>query len=197
MEIKVKSTAKYIQIIIKFVLIIFLLLSCYIIMSSKITGTTQQLGGFQFVTVITGSMKPEIQPGSLILIKKINDPANLKINDIITFQSPRNRNLLITHRIVDIKKTDSNLHFITKGDANSASDAREIDANHILGKYQKNTIPYIGFLLEFTKTKMGYVIFFVIPLFLLLFSSVGRFWTPTFQKNSISGGGMNENQNVD
>lgn len=173
--------------------ITFLLLCFYLILSSKVSGIAPQVGGFQFISVLTGSMQPTIKPGSLIMIKEINDPSNLKVDDIITYQSPRLNNTLITHRIMEIKKVNTNIYYATKGDSNSTTDARRITTDDILGKYQRISIPYVGYLLEFTKTKLGFVIFFLIPIFLLLIPYLRYFWIPFTLKRSTSGGGLNEN----
>lgn len=175
-----------------------LLLCCYIIISSKLAGTTTQLFGFQFINVLTGSMHPEINPGSLIVIKRVNDPENLKINDVITFQSPRGEKILITHRIVEVKKMDSGIFFITKGDANITADVEEVAAKNVLGKYQNIAIPYGGYILQLTKSKIGFIMFFLIPILVLIISSLSNLWSPFIQKSFIGyGGERHENKSMD
>ena len=69
-------------------------------------------------------MKPEIEAGEFILIKKLN---NYNVNDIITYKE--NENFFITHRIIN----KSNNYFITKGDNNNLEDGK-IENNQIIGK---------------------------------------------------------------
>ncbi|WP_458413558.1 signal peptidase I [Schinkia sp. CFF1] len=168
----------------KIIFLTILLLCCYIIISSKLTGTTSQIGGFQFISVLTGSMYPEINPGSLILVKKVNAPELLRVNDVITFQSPRNENQLITHRIVEVKNVDSNIFFTTKGDANLTPDIDEVADTNVFGKYQNIVIPYGGYILQLTKTKIGFLLFFLIPVFVLIISSFTNIWAPFIQRDS-------------
>lgn len=184
--------------IINVLFLTFLLISIYFIFSSKVFGTTPQMAGFQFVTILTGSMEPSINPGSLIVIKKINDPANLKLNDVITFQSPRFKNVLITHRIVEIKKLNAEIYYSTKGDSNSTTDAKRITGDDILGEYQDISIPYLGYLLEFTKTKWGFFIFFLIPVFLLLIPNL-RYLQSLYTRKRLlgTGGVIHENHKLD
>lgn len=192
-----KTMKKYLLNGFKFLFFALLLLCCYIIISSKLTGPTSQIGGFQFISVLTGSMHPEIKPGSLILVKRVNDPGVLQVNDVITFQSPRNQNQLITHRIVDVKKMDSGILFKTKGDANITADMEEVDETNVFGKYQDFVIPYGGYILQLTKTKIGFIVFFIIPVLVLITSTLSHLW-PSFNLKRLSfGGGSNENQSMD
>ena len=176
----------------------FLLLCCYITISSKLGGETFQIGGLQIINVLTGSMYPEIKPGSLIIVKKVNDPENLQVKDVITFQSPRNEKQLITHRIVKVKKLDSKIYFITKGDANLTADVEEVGTASVFGKYQNISIPYAGYVLQLTKTKMGFIVFFLVPVFVLTISTLSNRWSPLIFRRTIGyGGGSNENQSMD
>lgn len=190
---------KYLLNGIRIIFTIFLLLCCYIIISSKLVGETSQIGGFQFISVLTGSMQPEIEPGSLILVKKVTDPEKLKVNDVITFKSPRNEKQLITHRIVEVKKMDSKILFITKGDANLTADVEEVESTNVFGKYYQDfTIPYGGYILQLTKTKMGYIVFFIIPVLVLIISSLSNYWSPFIQSRWLKyGGESNGNQSMD
>ncbi|HHY74890.1 MAG TPA: signal peptidase I [Bacillus bacterium] len=165
---------KYFLMVAKITLFIFLLLCCYLIFSSKFIGPTSQIGGYHFVTVATGSMHPEIKPGSLILIKKVSDPGSLKVNDVITFHSPRNERQLITHRIVEVKNINSELRFITKGDSNLTTDVEAVNAIDVLGKYQNVMIPYGGYFLQLTKTRIGFFVFFLAPVFVLILSTITK-----------------------
>lgn len=188
---------KYLLNGLKIIFIMFLLLCCYITITSKLLGETSQIVGFQFISVLTGSMHPEIKPGSLILVKRVNDPGVLQVNDVITFQSPRNEKQLITHRIVEVKNVDSGIFFITKGDANLTADVEEVAINNVFGKYQNIALPYGGYILQLTKTKIGFIVFFIIPVLVLIISTLSHLWTPFIQKRLSFGGGSNENQSLD
>lgn len=95
---------------------------------------------FRTYTVLSGSMKPKINPGDIIIILNKNK-VNLNKNDIITFKE---NNSVITHRIVDIKDNV----YITKGDNNNSIDSFTVSSENILGKVIFN-IPKLGYILEF------------------------------------------------
>jgi len=104
-------------------------------------------GNFKFLTVLSGSMEPVIKTGSIILVKPISD---YKVNDIITFES-RGEN--VTHRIYEEKTMDNTESYITKGDANNASDMREVKKENIIGKVFVS-IPYLGYGVNFIQEAM-------------------------------------------
>jgi signal peptidase len=104
----------------------------------------------------TGSMFPAIKPGSVIFVQKTT---SYKINDIITFQSDP---ISTTHRIYKIVNRNGKDYFVTKGDRNDALDNYLISHENIIGKV-KYTMPYLGFLLTFLKTKLGLYLFIFLP----------------------------------
>lgn len=95
--------------------------------------------------ILTGSMKPSIQPGDVILIKRFQEEKEiyqLKKGDIINFNREE---INITHRIEEIFHDEAgNLSFQTKGDNNKSSDQALISPNDING-IVINVVPKIGF----------------------------------------------------
>ncbi len=94
--------------------------------------------------IATGSMKPMIHEGDVILIKramKEEEIYSLKEGDVIQFIRD---DILITHRIIEIIKDDyGNLRFKTKGDNNSAEDVRLVLPNEVRGILVR-VVPKIG-----------------------------------------------------
>lgn len=102
--------------------------------------------GYKFYDVLTGSMSPTINPGSLIIVKEIDDE-EIKEGDIITFKGSSTSNLT-THRVVEIIEKNNNIKFQTKGDANDVLDPMLIDGNLLAGKVVFD-IPYMGKVMSF------------------------------------------------
>ena len=70
-----------------------------------------------FPTVIlTGSMKPAIDPGDVVIVRKA-EAGDVKIGDIIQYWRG---DIFIIHRVIDIKETGE---FQTKGDNNISPDS--------------------------------------------------------------------------
>lgn len=166
-----KTILKWISNIIIMLLALIVLLAVFsTIQSRRNPGQVPSILGYSPMSVLTGSMQPLFKPGDMIIIKNINAD-RIKIGDIITFKIPSGT--LVTHRVVDIIKTDSTLSFKTRGDANNAADGMLVTVEQIIGK-QILKIPYGGYAVRFVREPAGYVIFIVIPLLLLLFSEIRK-----------------------
>lgn len=82
------------------------------------------LFGFRVFKVASGSMKPYLNIGDIIIIKKSDV---YKIKDVITYKEGNKS--FVTHRVVAINEDG----IITKGDTNNTNDAPVKD-EEILGK---------------------------------------------------------------
>jgi signal peptidase I len=123
----------------------------------------------QLLKVMSGSMEPAIKTGSLVLVKA-TEPSNLKEGDVITYttNSPLSP---ITHRVVKVESENNTFKFITKGDANNNSDIDEVSENQVLGKVVTNT-PYLGYVSNWTKTPIGFVLLIIIPALFIIINEV-------------------------
>src|SRR5262245_45130457 len=69
-------------------------------------------------TVLTGSMKPRLPPGTLIVVRPSH---NIQIGDIITFQLRPGESEVATHRVIGVgTSVGGERVYVTKGDANTA-----------------------------------------------------------------------------
>ncbi len=100
--------------------------------------------GYYTLLVLTGSMKPHINPGDLVLI----GPGHTKIGEIIAYIGPGRS--IVVHRVIDILHSGSHATIITKGDANTVADP-PVSSSQVLGRLIFK-IPYIGLpILEIAK----------------------------------------------
>jgi len=99
-----------------------------------------------FPTVIlTGSMKPGVNPGDVAIIEK-SDGGNLKVGDVIQYWTG---DIFIMHRIISIDGSSGK--YQTKGDNNSSPDAKLIGAEQVRGK-MVGVIPKIGMISIWMRT---------------------------------------------
>lgn len=117
--------------------------------------------GLRSYVVLTGSMKPALDEGSIIFVKKQD---NYVPDDVVSFKQG---NVVITHRIVEFGLKDGKPVFRTKGDANNKSDDALLNKDMILGK-QIFSIPYVGKLVFFIKTLPGFLTLVIFPAFLYI-----------------------------
>jgi len=95
--------------------------------------TVPGLLNYQAYAVVSGSMEPSIPTGSLVYVKEIS-PQNVHAGEIIAYYGGRDNNAIITHRVVENKKTER--QFITKGDANQTEDMNPVDYKYFIGKVE-------------------------------------------------------------
>jgi signal peptidase len=113
-----------------------------------------KLFGYAQIIVISGSMKPDIEAGDLIIIKEQQE---YRDGDVVTYRSGP---VLITHRIIAINESG----IITKGDANNAAD-EPVLLSDIEGKVVLR-IPGAGNFVIFLKSPQGILIISCLALFL-------------------------------
>jgi len=130
-------------------------------------------GGYRTFVVQSGSMEPAVKTGSVVII---SPQETYQIGDVITFQNDLNVDLkksgaTTTHRITEIKDDEGRETYVTKGDANDTADRKNVANSWVLGK-MRFTIPYLGFLVAFTQTQLGFVLLVVIPGTLIIYSEL-------------------------
>lgn len=171
-----KKTKKIFKIINNiFVVLLALLLGLIIILtvSTKVFGRQNGFFGYHMLTVLSGSMEPNIKTGSIILVKTNINLKEIKAGDVITFKAPDNPNMLISHRVIKIEKSKSKrLQFITKGDNNDANDPAVVMESNVMGVYKNLTVPNIGYFFGFLKSKTGAVVLLIAPGLLMIISQL-------------------------
>lgn len=103
------------------------------------------LAGATPMTVLTGSMEPNLPPGTLVIIKP-TPTRDIRLGDVITYRITPTEPGVVTHRVTAI--TDSatgGQSFTTKGDNNEVADANPVKSTQVVGKLWYS-IPWIGYV---------------------------------------------------
>ncbi|MFA4936993.1 MAG: signal peptidase I [Patescibacteria group bacterium] len=129
-------------------------------------------GGFKTLVVQSGSMEPAIKTGSVVLVKPAS---SYQVGDVITFGPVSKTKLPTTHRIVEIRQENNRNVYLTKGDANSSTDIREVRIRDIMGKVLFS-VPYVGYAVAAAKTKVGFVIIICIPALFIVWDQLKKIW---------------------
>jgi signal peptidase len=161
-----KKLLKIVSNIITGILFLLLFFMIFVVVSSKVSGGEPSFLGYQLKTVLSGSMEPTFMTGSVIAVKPVENALNLKKDDIITFKE--SEDILITHRIIDVNKSGDQTMYVTKGDNNDAKDGSSVMSQNVVAKYSGFTIPYVGYFLDYAKSKNGMALLLIIPGLLLL-----------------------------
>lgn len=167
-----KKIANILSSLIIGVLIIMMVVVLYVNISAKVNNEIMpSIGSYSFLTVLSGSMEPEIKAGDVIVINK--DTSEIKKGDVITFSSSSNKeeSVFITHRAVEQIEEDGNVYFKTQGDSNNVADEKLVSHKSIVGKYSFK-IPYMGYLVVFVQKPWGFASLVAFPILLLILIEV-------------------------
>ncbi|QUW21203.1 signal peptidase I [Sporosarcina sp. Marseille-Q4063] len=170
---KNKKIIKWINSIVTSILMVLLITVAALVVITKASGGEPQLFGYQLKTVLSGSMEPDIQTGSIISVKLAEDKTNFKEGDVITFMEEEG--ILITHRITEVVGSGDSVLYRTKGDNNNAEDMNPVLAENVVAEYTGVTVPYVGYFVNFSQSKNG-AFLLLIPGFLLLLYSAFTIW---------------------
>lgn len=146
------------------VLIILLIIFALIVVASS-TDTPLKV---RLYAVQSGSMEPAIRTGSVVISKQFPE---YKMGDIITYNNSEISKTPVTHRVIKIQNTKAGKVFFTKGDANNVDDKTPIASGQVFGKVVA-TVPFIGYVIEFSRTQIGFVSMVIIPATLIVYSEL-------------------------
>lgn len=163
---------KVISNIVTSLLFVMLICAVFAVIVSRASGGEANLFGYQFKTVLSGSMEPIVQTGSVIAIKQIKDKPRFEKGDVVTYKAKDD--ILITHRIVKVKGDGKS--YITKGDNNNAPDPDPVLADNIVGEYTGYTVPYLGYAMNFAASKEGNALLLILPGLLLIGYAIFTIW---------------------
>ncbi len=136
-------------------------------LSTKDKGVSSVFGKI-LLSIQSNSMEPTIMTGDLIITDDYKQQI-LNEQDIISFFSVEEGYRIIkTHRIVEVKNIDGIITYVTQGDNNPVPDGVEVPPGDIVSVYHGLKINSIGKVLDLLKSKWGFFIFIIVPLFIFL-----------------------------
>lgn len=109
-----------------------------------------RLIGFDVYVVLSGSMEPTYQTGSVIWVQKCGAD-DVEVGDSITFHLNGHQQAA-THRVVE--KNVEEGYFVTKGDANEAADGSPTRFEDLIGK-PVFSVPGLGYFVSFIQRPPG------------------------------------------
>jgi len=127
-------------------------------------------GNIKTMSVLSGSMEPNIHTGSVIVVKPVS---NYKVGDVISFGPNTKTQIPTTHRIAEMRIESGQNIYKTKGDANNAEDNKEVLQKEILGKVYFS-MPCMGYIVDFVKKPWGLILVIVIPAVIIVYDEVNK-----------------------
>ncbi len=129
-------------------------------------------GNIEVKIVQSGSMEPTIKTGALTVVKPFTKYA---VGDVIMFGPDTKTEVPTTHRIIADEVRSGVFYYTTKGDANEDPDPQPVRQSEVIGKVLLD-IPYLGYLLDFAKKPLGFILLIGVPAAIVVFDEAGKIW---------------------
>src|SRR5687768_1318653 len=104
--------------------------------------TLPSVFGLKSLTVVSGSMEPTIETGSVV-IDEVISPLDARPGDIVTFQDPLHPRQL-THRLQKMRVEGDTAYMVTLGDANDAPERWTVRTDGEIGRVVAH-LPKLGY----------------------------------------------------
>lgn len=102
-----------------------------------------RLAGATPYTVVTGSMRPGLPPGTLAVVRP-TPVEEIGIGDVITYQLESGKETVVTHRVVAVGLDATGTRVLrTQGDANPAPDSQWVRPVQVRGELWY-AVPHLG-----------------------------------------------------
>lgn len=98
---------------------------------------------YQALVIATGSMKPSIGIGDVVIVNKKDweKQNSLRPGEVLAY---RKDNMVICHRIIQVVRSGQEVFYVTKGDNNEVADTLMVKRSQIVG-IVKYKVRYVGY----------------------------------------------------
>jgi len=120
--------------------------------------------GFKPVVVTSSSMKPTINVGDIVVVKKGVQPVP---GDIAEFY---HEGSFVVHRVIDVDYRKEGKYYVTKGDAVKEKDPFETPSDYVIGRVSI-IIPKLGWISIYSQSLLKTMLNILSPSFILSFNS--------------------------
>jgi signal peptidase len=126
-----------------------------------------RLGGGTPYTILTGSMRPALPPGAMVVVRPVA-PDEIRVGDVITYQLRSGEPEVVTHRVVTVGVNgEGERIFRTQGDANDIADAAWVRPAQVKGT-QWYDVPHLGRVTQVLDGAERQLVLTVVVAFLLV-----------------------------
>lgn len=143
--------------------------------------TLWRLQSIQVMSVESSSMAPNIRRGDAVVLRPVRS-GELRVGDVVSYRSPADQSVIITHRITVVQKTWRQV--ITKGDGVDRTDA-PVPMTEIIGRVNLR-VAYAGFMLNFLRHPIGLAVCVYAPALYIVIVELRRlamyYTKPTYRR---------------
>jgi signal peptidase len=144
------------------------------------------IGAYQVRTVLTGSMRPTMPEGSVVVTTPVRS-SRLREHDVITYRIPVEDRRIVTHRIVEVVEPGNEPVVRTKGDANTAPDHWVARLRGGQAWRARTAVPKVGYVLFILRRPEARRLTVVGAPALFGLVSVVRIWAPEREEDAPDG----------
>ncbi len=126
--------------------------------------------GYRTYTVLSGSMRPAIAPGDVVVTDTVS-PLHVHPRNVVAFTAPGGTRL-VTHRVQSVHERDGGVEIVTKGDANATAERWSVPDDRAVQRVVMR-IPKLGYAGAWVRTPLG-VLLLVVPVLWLVASRLLR-----------------------
>lgn len=144
-----------------------LAISLILLVAGAVGLASLHLRGQQLLSVQTASMVPAFRPGDALIVEPVSI-SSLHIGDIISYQSPRDTGVIISHRLIAIDKGTGEL--ITAGDVLHTPD-QPFPPRQVVGRPEA-LLPRFGIVLDFIRRPIGLALAIYLPAMVIVILEV-------------------------
>lgn len=150
---------------------------------SRVSNNVMNLSNKSLMVVASGSMSEkheennylfenqlnnQFQTYDIIILEKVDSFEELELYDVIAYLNDEEINVI--HRIIEIDK--DNGKYVTRGDANDATDKYHPTHSDVIGRYTGVRIPGIGMFVLFLQSYFGIITVLSLMYCLIMFDKV-------------------------
>jgi signal peptidase len=150
---------------------VLLVLVCLL---TALGGVGNAVGWWRTETVLSGSMRPGIQPGDVEILRQL--PASeLRVGQILAFHPPH-ASFIVSHRVTTIHRRHATW-ITTKGDANNVADpwgSVRIASPDVW--VVSAVVPHAGYLSVWVKTPLPHLLVIIAIVSLVWLLAIERIW---------------------
>jgi signal peptidase I len=147
---------------------------CGIAVVALVVLLTATVLGFRPLIDYSGSMRPAIQAGDL-LITRAEPATKIRIGQIVSFIDPALNGKLVTHRVVALHASAGRIDVVTRGDANSAAESWSVARAASVGTLDFR-VPAIGRVIAWTAAPWARTALLTLAAFMLTTVLLRRIW---------------------
>jgi signal peptidase len=148
-------------------------LACVLVGLIGAVAATIFSGQYQVHPVLSGSMRPGLPIGGLVVTKRV-PTSSLHIRDVIVFHRPDHPDELVVHRIVTMTPGPAGPVVKTQGDANDTPDPWKATMSGPTAYRAVFSLPLLGYPAVWMHSPMGRRVLLTVGLLLVAGAAFGR-----------------------